>query len=172
MKTPVQLAVDALLISLDKTPRNNWEQTILMAIQSVRDMGYAEGYRTGSFELNKTQPVNDTGLEEGLTQMAGSHNGAAVPAYGVGPAYAATVADIAAAPQGEDKALSNDKPSDEEALTDLGYQFIGEIARQLGVIAKQYDVTPGSVRLVTEIKDTAFGKQAAVHLSLKNVTAQ
>lgn len=139
MKTAIELAVEALIKALDNTPRVNWPQAAMMALQSVKDMGYAEGYRVGSFGLKELQDkveaaaVNDTGLETGLAEAAGmvSNGSHAMPA----PAKA----------QGEDKALANDKPSPEEALEDLGHEFIRKIAYQIGVLATRYDVTSGGV---------------------------
>lgn len=165
MKTAVQLATEALILALDKTPRVNWDQAVMMALQSVKDTGYAEGYRVGSFDLKKEQDKaqpeasNDTGLETGLAAAAGmvSNGSHAVPI---------------AQGQGEDKALANDRPSPEEAMEDLGWAFLKDFARQLGQLAIQYDVTPGAAELVSVLfqDNDRPGTSASLNFRLKNVT--
>lgn len=148
----MQLAAEALISALDKTPRVNWEQTIGMALQSMKDVGYAEGYRVGSFALEKeqekVQPSNDTGLEDGLAAAAGmvSNGSHAVPIN---------------QGQGEDKALANDKPTEEEALEDVGHEILRVMARQIALTAKTLGVGAKDVQ-VSSYKTNDPGAQGHV----------
>lgn len=117
---PLYSATNGLLSALDKAPRNDWAQVVLMALTAVRAVGYAEGFRVGAMKVD-------------------------IPAA---PALSATAGPMVIEPKGEDRALANDKPTAEEELEDLGFAFIKEFARQIGSLAKLYDVTPGGADVV------------------------
>ncbi len=144
----MKVAVDGLIAALDKTPRINWEQTALMALQAVKDLGYSEGYRVGSMKVEIPEAT--------APQMSAGGDGHAMPTLS----------------QGEDKALSDSKPSPEEAMEDLGHQFFREMARQIGVLAVKHDLTPGSVEVALEITPdpNRLGQRARVSINLKNPT--
>ena len=87
----MEMAIDNLIGALDKTPRTDWRQVVWMALQASKDLGYSEGYRVASSPITPQRnpdmdaspigtdggypippaPSNDTGLEEGLADLAG-----------------------------------------------------------------------------------------------------
>jgi hypothetical protein len=155
----IDIAVQGLIDALDKTPRIHWGQSIMMALQAAKDLGYADGYRVGSFELEKKQaaaektqqaPVNTSGYV-----ASGDH---AVP--------------ITVGVAGEDKALADNKPTPEEELEDIGFQFIKGLAYQLGLLSKRFDITPASLCVDIEVTQDPvnMGKRARLSINLTNVT--
>lgn len=142
----MQLAAEALISALDKTPRVNWEQTIGMALQSMKDVGYAEGYRVGSFDLQTKQDKAAGPQEDPAMVSNGSHT---MPAQG----HSGSV--------GEDKALANDKPTEEEALEDVGHEILRVMARQIALTAKTLGVGAKDVQ-VSSYKANDPGAQGHV----------
>lgn len=60
--TPIQLAAQRLLSSLDKTPREAWAPTVGMACQATYDLGYAAGYRAGALSpAEEPKPTQNEG---------------------------------------------------------------------------------------------------------------
>ncbi len=163
LQTKSELAIDALLNMLDRTPRNEWRQAVLMHNEAIFQLGYAEGYRVGNsprVESPAPAPVNDTGLETGLQEISGysaTDGGAAIPAFQT---------------PGEDKALANEKRTQAEKDEDVGFEFIREIARAFGFIAREYDLTPGSVRVIPDfmLSPSSVGNSLKITIIFDNPT--
>ncbi len=113
-----KLAVDALFDALQRTPMTQWKTVIEQAMVSTHQLGYSEGVKAErAMKPTPEAPVPTAPATQAPVSMEG----------------------------GEDRALSNEKPGPDEAVKDLGYQFLGEIARQLGNIAIEHELNPGHV---------------------------
>jgi hypothetical protein len=119
IETPLLTATENLTRALDSLPRNQWKQSIVMALQAVFDLGYAEGYRIGAFKIETTTPLPVTIHDNSgkINSFAEAHNMA------------------------EDRALATDKRSAAEEIEERGYEVIRSIAKQLG----QHNVDPDEV---------------------------
>ncbi len=131
--------------ALDKSPRANWPQVIEMAIEAVKNLGYAEGYRVGAREEAK---------RENYTATVGTTGGPTDHNFGVvtGGPIEMTIGKISTTyppkdVSGEDRALADTKPTPGEAEEDRGFEFIREIARQIGRIAYGADIKPNNIEV-------------------------
>lgn len=129
----VEVAVEGLLIALDNTPRSQWRNSIKAAMESVKKLGYGEGYRVGFRE------------DEKAAFKAAQNAPAPVPTPAFRQDIGLAAALLSGPPDGEDKALANSKPTPEEEMEDLGFQFTKAMARQVATYAAIYGVGPESI---------------------------
>lgn len=158
MEKPFDMAVENLLAALDKTPRTNWRPAIIMTLQGVRELGHAEGFRAGNMTLEKPL-ANDTGLEDDLGAAAGYAGGEGGGALPLGSG-------------GEDRALADEKRTQVEKDEDTGYEFIREIARAFGFMAREYDITASAIQIAPCKPDSLGDGQtrAEIRIFIKNPT--
>ncbi len=158
----IVIATENLLKALDNTARSQWRLKVLQALQAAQSLGYSAGLR--SAQLDAARVARE---EEPAKEVAGSvatHQGSALPVTIIG-------VDLAA--DGEDRTLTKEGPTPQAELDkDVGYQFIDEIARQFGIMAREYDITPGcvetSAELINDHRD--FVNKLAVHLFFRSPT--
>lgn len=167
--TPTQIAVASLIQALDNSPRAHWGKVIEMALNAVLQKGYGEGYKVGAASLETVQEKLEI-VTERLAQAE-----AMIPPGTPTPAPSPIVTEPAAVSiptvsqdAGEDKSLANDTPDPDEELIDVGYQFLREIAKQLGRIAKELDVTPGAVLVQPYKANEGLEVVARLTFNLKN----
>lgn len=151
MKTPnreaMEVAVKSLMAGLDRTPRDNWPQVMEMALEAMKQMGYAEGYRVGSSLAPK--------FAEG-------------PAMDAVPIMAAAHAELR-----EDRALVHEVRTADEIAEDRGYEFIRAISRQIGHLAMKHDVTAGSAHVyLAPIMEGENGKTGLLNIRIHNLTVK
>lgn len=148
----LNLATDGLIAALDNTPRNLWKNVIGDAMRSVKKLGYGEGYRVGFREDEKKDVY---GIGPGMSDL---------------PKVAADNATMSAKLNqyaGEDKALSNGKPTAAEEVLDEGYRFIAEIARQIGGHAVINRFDPKDVEVIFSHGELDGQKVTSLNIVIK-----
>lgn len=172
VRTATEIAVTALIQALDNSPRHRWPKVIEMALNAVYQRGYAQGYKTGAATIETVQEKLAIVTERLEKAEAMVPPPSFPPRPGtpesVAQGYETTPAPAIAEPAGEDKSLSNEVADPDEELVDVGYQFLREIAKQFGLIAKQSGATPDTLQV--QGHDVGDGVQIAIVMNLRKPT--
>lgn len=154
----MEIAVGGLIKALDESPRANWHRAIEMAMTAMKDLGYSEGYRVGFREEEKTAHKVAKNAAGGIIETYDGQRYVAATVMADLPRIDADnkrrAVEIA---DGEDKALANERRTPEEENEDRGFEFIRQIARQIGVYTTGFtpETCPLSVSL-TEYGELKF----------------
>lgn len=139
--TPSEIAVNNMLLALDQNPRRDWKQVIATALQAMKDIGYAEGYRAGAGKAEEA-------------------------AHDIRNALKPEGAIIGAGAAGEDRALADETMTEDGRYTAAGYEVIDDVARQIG---RMIEAAGKPLRPIVELRQPLSTEPHCLTIYLKGI---